>query len=208
MVSPIVQDEMSSFGHVTFSTDGLTQGHAVSTFSAGWQDRYFAGKFYLADPVISFGLHGAAGSRITILPEKVRKTPLYEEARAFGAESNVAAVSHFGGSTRLFGGVNLDLDERVLPRLLGSVQMDHRRDLAQGLQRLSDIQIDLLDLAEEGHPEKVIAAELGVSLSTIAQRKRAICNAMGMTVWRSVLQLYTWNKWGGLVAEARSEHGQ
>ncbi|AUC54277.1 hypothetical protein CDO87_14305 [Sagittula sp. P11] len=193
------QVQFDTFGYVTFCHAAFVQTDANSTFSSGWEDIYFRERYHLVDPVIGFGQANFGRSAATVLDPAQMAGALFEEARAHSADSNVAMVSHFGGSTRIFGGVNHDLDARALPVALESLQADHRRDLAAGLRRLSDMQLDLLDLAEEGHSDKVIANELGVSHSLIAQRKRAICETMGMTCWRGVVQLYTLDKWHGIV---------
>lgn len=101
----------------------------------------------------------------------------------------------------VFGGVNPELDPRATASIQHACQATHRIELLKNLDLLTDTQIDLMEMAEEGFLDKEIASEFGISLSAIAQRKQAICKAVGTDCFKSTLRLYTLQKWGGLVGE-------
>lgn len=194
-----VQAKFDSFGYVTL-TNGQTPEDAITTFPDQWKELYFKNAFYKYDPIFHFSNSMLRRSGATLLSSKQMNGDLFDAAEQFDANSNFVSVSHYGGNTMVFGGVNSDLDQRTISDCHSLCRATHRLDLARKLANLSDAQLDLMELAEEGHPDKEIASELGVSMSAVAQRKQVVCSQVGVTSFRAALQLYSLDKWGGLIA--------
>ena len=96
----------------------------------------------------------------------------------------------------VFGGVNSDSDGRQLPTVTQMCRALHRQELAKRVGDLADHHLDLLALGEEGFKDKQIAAELGISISAIAQRKQTICLKLGVTSYQTAIALYALSQWG------------
>ncbi len=192
-----VQEEFDHFGYVVLS-NGEDAKSAKTTFPPRWHTTYFKRNFNKIDPTFTFARSNYRTSSARLLTKEEMNTNLFEEARLFGADSNFVCVSHFSGNQMIFGGVNKDLDARAVQKCQILCQKTHRFELAQKLRKLSDAQVDLMEMSEEGLRDKEISFELGVSLSAIAQRKKAICNIVGTDSFRATLQLYSMIKWAGI----------
>lgn len=194
-----VQAKFDSFGYVTL-VNGQTPEDAVTTFPDQWKELYFSNEFFRFDPVFHFANSMLRRSGATLLSKDQMNGDLFDAAEQFDANSNFVSVSHYGGNTMVFGGVNTDLDYNAISDCHSLCRATHRLELAKKLAALTDAQLDLMDMAEEGHPDKEIASELGVSMSAIAQRKQAVCSQVGVASFRAALQLYSLDKWGGMIA--------
>jgi len=194
-----VQEHFSSFGFVTLM-QGQQPVSATTTFPSRWHQTYFENKLFMQDPIFAFAAQNVKKSTGALLSQNQMSGDLFDAAREFDAASNFVSVSHFAGSSFVFGGVNPDLTNKAVPECQRLCQATHRLALSKRIESLTDTQIDLLEMAEEGFLDKEIAEELGVSMSAIAQRKKAICNHVGVTSFRASLQLYALDKWGGIVA--------
>lgn len=64
-----------------------------------------------------------------------------------------------------------------------------RRAAAQRLDRLTDRQHEVLRLAIEGHPNKVIAARTGVSVRTVERQRAAAFEALGVTTLTGAVEV-------------------
>jgi DNA-binding CsgD family transcriptional regulator len=192
-----MQENFSGFGYVVVSQFEAPTA-ATTNFGDEWHQKYFQEEFHKIDPVFAFN-NRCGRSGVKLLTTQDMSSPLFEEAQSFGADSNFISVSVFGGNRLIFGGVNHDLDERAVSSLHRSCQSTHRMMLIERIDGLSDGQIDFMEMCEEGLLDKQIACELGVSISAVAQRKRAICNKVGVTNFRSALSLYSMRKWSGIV---------
>ncbi len=195
-----VQAKFDSFGFVTL-TKGQTPDDAITTFPNQWKALYFENEFYKNDPIFLFANNMLRRSGATLLSPDQMNGDLFDAAEQFDANSNFVSVSHYGGNTMVFGGVNTELDHRTISDCHNLCRATHRLDLARKLANLTNAQLDLMDLAEEGHPDKEIASELGVSMSAVAQRKQSVCSHVGVSSFRAALQLYSLDKWGGLIAD-------
>jgi DNA-binding CsgD family transcriptional regulator len=193
-----LQENFSGFGYVVLGL-GEMPTSAVTNFGSDWHQRYFSQEFHRVDPVFKFfaDCRGRSGTRLVSNAEM--ECPLYEEARLYGADSNFISVSAIGGSQMVLGGVNHELDRGAAAKLHQSCQAAHKSILLERVDQLSDLQIDFLEMCEEGLIDKQIACELGVSLSAVAQRKKAICNKIGVSNFRAALSLYSVRKWSGIV---------
>lgn len=192
-----LQESFSGFGYVVVSQHEAPTS-ATTSFGDEWHQKYFHEKFHEIDPVFAFN-KGCGRSKATLLTTEEMSSPLFEEAKSFGADSNFISVSVFGGDRLIFGGVNHDLDERSVSALHRSCQSMHRSMLMEKIDGLSGGQMDFMEMCEEGLLDKQIACELGASVSAVAQRKSAICNKVGVTNFRSALGLYSMRKWSGIV---------
>ncbi|MFV1637913.1 MULTISPECIES: helix-turn-helix transcriptional regulator [Phaeobacter] len=193
-----LQEAFSGYGFVILAPGEAPQV-AETSFADSWHEKYFSEGLHEYDPVFDF-LRGSGGrSGAKLLSESEMGSPLYEEAEVFGADSNFVSTSSFGGNTLLLGGVNHDLDERALPNLLHSCRALHRSVLLKRVDSLSDSQIDFMEMSEEGLLDKQIASTLDVSISAVAQRKKAICVKLGIGNFRAALSLYSIRKWSGIV---------
>ena len=188
----------SNYGH-TISSQHATRDCVVSTFSDDWVDKYFANGFEQIDPVFKFAMKNRRRCAASALSPEDMRSPLFEEARAYGADSNIMITDYIGGSTMVLGGVNPDLTAENLGEAIQACKAVHRQSLLDRLGLLSEKQIDLLELVEMGLKDAEISFELGVSPSAIAQRKRAICNTLGITSFPVAAQIYTADKWSGLI---------
>lgn len=193
-----LQADFSGYGFVVLGL-GEMPTSAVTNFGAEWHQKYFDEQFHTIDPVFKFfaDCRGRSGTRL--ISEKEMETPLYEEAKAYGADSNFISISAIGGSQMVLGAVNHDLDERQAAEIHRSCKAAHQSILLERVDELGDQQIDFLEMCEEGLIDKQIAAALGVSMSAVAQRKRAICNKIGVANFRAALSLYSVRKWSGIV---------
>lgn len=183
----------------------ITSGVADITCTTGtydpvWVHKYFESNFDRIDPIFHFAeqFHRRSGSRI--LRSTEMNSPLFEEAKPHNAASNVMVTDFLGGSTMVLGGVNPDIDERQIPDIMDCVKATHRQVIAKRIHDLTDKQIDLLELSEMGMRDIEIAHELQISNSAIAQRKRAVCKALDITSFQVATQLYTTQKWGGIIS--------
>ena len=197
-MTTFLQENFSGFGYVVLGF-GEMPTSAVTNFGADWHQRYFAEQFHRIDPVFNFfaDCRGRSGTKLVSGVEM--ETSLYEEAKLYGADSNFISVSAIGGSQMVLGGVNHDLDKNSAAKLHQSCQTAHKSILLERVDELSDLQIDFLEMCEEGLIDKQIACEIGVSLSAVAQRKKAICNKIGVSNFRAALSLYSVRKWSGIV---------
>lgn len=194
----LMQETFSGYGYVILSP-GESPSSAENSFGKGWHEKYFSERLYTIDPIFAFHKQCGGRSGAKLLSIEEMNTPLHEEARAYGADSNFISVSAIGCSLMVFGGVNHDLDERAVPGLHRSCQAAHRTVLLKRIDGLSDTQIDFMEMCEEGLLDKQIASELGVSPSAVAQRKKAICVKVGTGNFRTALSLYSVRKWSGVV---------
>jgi DNA-binding CsgD family transcriptional regulator len=197
-MAQFMQDEFSGYGYVLVGPNEVATS-AMTTFPADWHERYFREDFQKIDPVFEFNRTCKNGSGAKLLNEDEMSSPLFEEAKAAGANSNFVSVSVFAGNRLIFGGVNHDLDDRKVDSLHQSVQATHRRLLIEKIDHLTGGQVDFLDLCEEGLLDKQIAVELGITLSAVAQRKKSICQKVGTQNFRAVVTLYSLRKWSGIV---------
>ena len=193
-----LQEAFSGFGYVVLGL-GEMPTSAVTNFRSDWHQKYFDEQFHRVDPVFGFfaDCRGRSGTRLVSKTEM--ETPLYEEARQYGADSNFISVSAIGGSQMVLGGVNHDLDMQQASEIHRTCQTAHKSILLGRVDELSDLQIDFLEMCEEGLIDKQIAGELGVSMSAVAQRKKAICSKIGVSNFRAALSLYSVRKWSGIV---------
>lgn len=194
-----VQEKFTSYGFVLLAP-GQEPSHATTTFPEQWHETYFENEFHRTDPVFSFASKNIRQSNASLLAHSQMTGDLFDAAREYDAASNFVSVSHFGGNTLVFGGVNTDLDDRALARCHELCRATHRIELSKRIESLTDAQIDLLELAEEGCLDKEISQQLQVSMSAIAQRKQAVCAHIGVSAFRAALQLYSLDKWGGMIA--------
>ncbi|AUQ92817.1 Response regulator (plasmid) [Phaeobacter inhibens] len=190
----------SNYGH-TISTQGATKECVTSTYAPEWVDTYFAHGFDRIDPVFRFAAHNRRRTAAAALTPDEMQSPLFEAAAEYGADSNIMITDYIGGSTMVLGGVNPELSNRNLSEAVQACKSLHRRVLMDRLHSLSDKQVDLLELVEMGWKDAEISFELGVSPSAIAQRKRAICNALGVTSFSVAAQIYSADKWAGLICD-------
>lgn len=195
-----VQQEFSQYGYVVLAP-GEEATTAQTTFPDTWHNTYFSNNFNSIDPIFSFALSNNRNSKAKLLSSQEMSSSLFEEAQLFGADSNFVCVSHYSGNHLIFGGVNKDLDSRKVAHCQSLCQKTHRLELSKKLRLLTDPQIELMEFSEEGLRDKEISLELGISLSAVAQRKKAICNAIGTDTFRATLQLYSMTKWGGISTE-------
>lgn len=197
-MTTFLQENFSGFGYVVLGF-GEMPTSAVTNFEVDWHQKYFAEQYHRVDPVFKFfaDCRGRSGTRL--VSEAEMETPLYEEAKLYGADSNFISVSAIGGSQMVLGGVNHDLDVNKASMIHKSCQAEHRSILLERVDQLSDLQIDFLEMCEEGLIDKQISCELGVSISAVAQRKKAICNKIGVSNFRAALSLYSVRKWSGIV---------
>ncbi|WP_172684854.1 LuxR C-terminal-related transcriptional regulator [Phaeobacter sp. 11ANDIMAR09] len=197
-MTTFLQENFSGFGYVVLGL-GEMPTSAVTNFEVDWHQKYFAEQYHRVDPVFKFfaDCRGRSGTRL--VSEAEMETPLYEEAKLYGADSNFISVSAIGGSQMVLGGVNHDLDVTRASMIHKSCRAAHRSILLERVDQLSDLQIDFLEMCEEGLIDKQIACELGVSISAVAQRKKAICNKIGVSNFRAALSLYSVRKWSGIV---------
>ncbi|UWQ31307.1 autoinducer binding domain-containing protein [Leisingera sp. M527] len=193
-----MQESFSGFGFVILSP-GEVPTSAETSFSEEWHQRYFDRKFHAVDPVFHFTKQCGGRSASKLLSQEEMYSPLFEEARPFGADSNFISVSVFGGNRMIFGGVNHDLDGRAASPLHHACQAAHKTVLLEGVDNLSDGQIDFMEMCEEGMLDKQVASELRVSISAIAQRKKVICSKLGVSNFRAALSLYSIRKWSGII---------
>ncbi len=107
----------------------------------------------------------------------------------------------------VFGGVNHHLDRRSAQEAELACKATHRQIMVARLSGLSDAQIDILEMYEEGLLDKEVAGELNVSISAVAQRKQAICHHLGVNSFRVVMGVYSVAKWGSIVPNLASEMG-
>ena len=198
-VASFMQERFSGYGYVLL-TGNQAPVSAVTNFAAEWHEKYFEEEFFRIDPVFKFSAKCGLRSSAMLLSHKDMASALFEEARGFGADSNFISVSHFGGNRMIFGGVNHDLDRRAVSAAHLECRKAHRQILVQKVPDLTDTQLDLLDLSEEGLLDKQIAIELGISVSAVAQRKKVICAKIGVTSFPTAVSLYSTWKWGGLTA--------
>ena len=98
-----------------------------------------------------------------------------------------------------FGGVNHDLEENGMSAAQTVCRALHHTELFGRVPKLTDRQAEILDMSEEGFLDKEIASDLGITISAVAQHKRAICNVFGLTSFRSASQIYSVYKWGSIV---------
>ncbi|WP_282094349.1 autoinducer binding domain-containing protein [Epibacterium ulvae] len=195
-----VQEKFDAFGFVTLAP-GQVPTSAQTTFPETWHSDYFANNFHHNDPVFAFASGASRRSAALLLNDEQMQGDLFDAARAANADSNFACVSLIGGSKMVFGGVNKDLDERILDKCKTLCQATHRLELSKKIGQLNDDQIDLMEMFDEGLLDKEIASDLGITLSAIAQRKRTICKIIGTGSFRATVQLYSVHKWGGYVEE-------
>ncbi|PIE13793.1 MAG: hypothetical protein CSA70_03500 [Rhodobacterales bacterium] len=195
-----IQEHFSDFGYVLLAPGQQPNG-ATTTFPEEWEHRYFEHRFHEIDPVFDFARSNHRQSAASILTDDQMATPLFEEARLFGADSNFLCVSNLGGNTMVFGGVNHHLGEEHVSEARKLCQATHRLDLMRRLSNLTDPQIDVMEMAEEGMLDKEIASDLGVTISAVNQRKQAICKQVGTSSFKVTLGLYSLWKWGGIAAK-------
>jgi len=193
-----LSDHFTDFGLLVMN-GSADPSAAISTFPVEWVGKYFANGFDKIDPVFHFAVAAGNRSKSTLLNATQMASDLFDEARIYNADSNVVATSYLGGSKMVFGGVNSDLDTRVLPDVQKTCDAAHREILMGRFDTLTDAQIDVLEMVDEGHGDKEIAAEFGVTINAIAQRKAAICNNIGCDRFNSIAGLYSVYKWGGIV---------
>lgn len=193
-----LQENFSGFGYVVLGL-GEMPTSAVTNFGPDWHEKYFAGQFHHVDPVFKFFAECRGRSGTRLITEAEMETPLYEEARLYGADSNFISVSAIGGSQMVLGGVNHDFDVSKASAIHETCRSAHQSILLERVDGLSDLQIDFLEMCEEGLIDKQIAGELGISISAVAQRKKAICNKIGVSNFRAALSLYSVRKWSGIV---------
>lgn len=197
----IFQEYFSDYG-ATIACGPISKDAVVlTTYGPEWIDTYFKQGFWRIDPIITFASQIARRNGSKLLAAHDMETALFEEAKLHNAASNVMATSFFGGSTMTIGGTNTDLREHHLPDLERKAQETHRKILLGRVASLSDSQIDLMDILETGVSEHDAAHEFGISVSAIAQRKRTICSKLGLTDFKSAMQIYSLSKWGYLVRE-------
>jgi hypothetical protein len=193
-----MQEEFSGFGYVLM-TNSKAPTSAQTNFGDAWHQKYFDERFHEIDPIFEFNRNCGARSGYKILTTNEMANPLFEEAKPFGANSNFISISAYGGSRMIFGGVNSDLDAHSASVLHQSCKSAHRTMLVKNVDKLSDAQIDFMEMSEEGLADKQIAHDLGISLSAVAQRKKVICDRVGTTKFGAALSLYSMRKWGGIV---------
>lgn len=193
-----LQEEFDSVGLAFLGHNGALS-EMDTNFGDGWEQKYVSEDFARIDPVIGKVASSGARSTTYLLSEREMSSELFEEAKAYNANSNFGSVSMFGGSCMVVGGVNADLDERALPRIQAKCYKLHLQLLMQKIDRLRTPQIELLELSEEGLLEKEIAYELGISQSAIVQRKKTICGNVGVASFKAAVSLYTMRKWSGIV---------
>lgn len=92
-----------------------------------------------------------------------------------------------------------DLNNHSAQELHGYCHTAHQTALLKRVDELTDAQIDFLEMCEEGLLDKQIACELGVTVSAIAQRKKAVCGKLGVAHFRAALSLYSLRKWSGII---------
>lgn len=194
-----VQDQFTSYGYVVLSGNETPQ-QAVTTFPDQWHQKYFQDQLFEVDPIFEFAERNANRTASMLLEEAQMQSELFEEAKCFDANSNFVCASHIAGSSLVFGGVNPDLDDRKVADCQNLVQQTHRLELIKRFEGLTDAQRDVLDMSDEGLLDKQIASELGISLSAVAQRKKAICQQIGTGSYQPTLALYSVAKWGAIVA--------
>jgi DNA-binding NarL/FixJ family response regulator len=100
----------------------------------------------------------------------------------------------------VLGGVNHEMTEGSLREAVAACRLTHRQHIAQNINQLTDRQVELMELIEMGLRDSEICHELKVSKSAVAQRKRAICDCLGLTNFQTAAQIYTAQKWSGLIA--------
>lgn len=194
----LLQEKFNDWGYVILRP-GEEPACANTTFPDVWHHTYFKNQFYRIDPVFAFAAQAGRRSGVKLLTPTEMNSDLFEEAELYRADSNVVCVSFFGGNRMILGAVNHELDDRATPDCLSVAQRQHRLELTRNLELLTEPQADLLELAEEGLKDKEIAAEFGISLSAVAQRKKVICDKVGVSNFTATLQLYSLAKWGGIV---------
>ena len=194
----LLQENFDSFGHTVLGP-GEVPLTATTTYPEEWEERYFKMGFDRIDPVFKFARQNHCRSATKILSQNERETPLFEEAKLFDADANITATSFFSGSLMVLGGKNFDMDARSLLGVKNMTRSEHRRILMQRLSALNDNHIDVLELASDGLLEKQIACELAISVSALAQRKQKICSQLGISIFSGAVQLYTLQKWGGII---------
>lgn len=194
-----IQERFSNFGYVILSPGEVPQ-RAVSTFPVAWQTRYFENQLFDIDPIFDFASRNKRRSTAELLDKSLMESPLFEEARTYDADSNFMCTCNFGGNTLVFGGVTDDLPPEMVDHCLDLCKQTHRLELSRKLEELTNSQLDLMQLTEEGLKDKEISVELGIGMSAIAQKKKAICDKIGTDSFRSVVQLYSAVKWGPVIA--------
>jgi len=194
-----LQDFFSGYGYTV--TSGLATANCVtSTFSASWVEKYFREGFDQIDPIFKFAEQNKRRCGFKQLTDIDMQTPLFEEAKAVSADSNIMITDFLGGSTMVLGGVNPDFSSQHLIEAQEVCKLTHRQVMTDRIEHLTDKQIDLLELIEMGLRDSEISYELGISSSAIAQRKKAICGTLGLTNFQTAAQLYTARKWSGLIS--------
>lgn len=189
----------SNFGY-TVSTGEADASCATSTFPAAWVERYFREGLHQVDPIFKFANQHRRRCGHRILSDRDMGNPLFEEAKTAGADSNIMITDYFGGSTMVLGGVNHDLTEENIGEAVFACRATHRQEIASRIRLLTDKQVDLLELTEMGWRDIEISHELGISVSAISQRKSAICSTLGLTNFQTAAQLYSAQKWSGIIA--------
>lgn len=194
-----IQDYFSSYG-ATLAC-GIADKNAVvlTTYDPEWIETYFNSKFDRIDPIFKFAANYARSSGSHLLSEADMASPLFEEARPYEAASNAMATSHFGGSTFIIGGTNPELESRHLAEIEETIQGEHRGLLLAKVAELTDAQIDMMDEFDAGSTEIEVAHELGISISAVAQRKKAVCTKLGLRNFNAASKIYTLSKWGHIV---------
>ena len=65
-------------------------------------------------------------------------------------------------------------------------------DIRQRIAQLNDDEKKVLDLISHGSPNKQVAAELGISIRTVEQRRRRIMHKLNVTTFADLMRLVTY----------------
>ncbi len=171
-----------------------------SSYNQKWMDRYMKKSYFLNDPVTHIGMQPITRTICQIIPEQFRQSELYEEAKCFDADANAVVTSLYGGNKMILAAKLDATSTQEMNDLKTSTIKMHRIEIASRVDLLTDRQLEVMELAEEGNSQKAIAAEMGISIPGVAQHKIAICKTLDILNWTCALNAYSLQKWGNLSA--------
>lgn len=194
-----LQDLFSDYGYAVTSGQA-TVASVTTTFSPSWVQKYFREGYDKIDPIFKFARQNKRRCGFKQLSDFDMQSPLFEEAKAVSADSNIMITDFLGGSTLVLGGVNSDFSPHHFNEAMEACKLTHRQVVADRIDHLTDKQIDLMELVEMGLRDNEISHELEICTSAVAQRKKAVCSALGLTSFQTAAQIYTARKWSGLIS--------
>lgn len=176
--------------------------YVLSTYRHEWTKKYLQKQWYRTDPVALRARESLISRRAIVLTQSDIECEIYEEARSYGSDANIVFANYFGGNIMIVGA---KIDNPTAPSALGefaeATRLAHRLSIIDKLSGLTDRQIEVLELADDGLLVAQIAAEMGVTEPAVNRLKKRICEALDVTQWNTAVNAYSLEKWGGLVAK-------